>query len=45
VAGRTIVHVYNEQAPGDGFEPVTPSLEDVYFATLHRAGGKVQEAA
>jgi ABC-type multidrug transport system ATPase subunit len=45
VAGRTIVHAYDEQAPEDGFEPVAPSLEDVYFATLHRAGGNAQEAA
>ncbi|HEV7923423.1 MAG TPA: ABC transporter ATP-binding protein [Thermoanaerobaculia bacterium] len=45
VAGQTIVHVYNEQPPGEGFEAMTPSLEDVYFATLHRAGGKAQEAA
>jgi ABC-2 type transport system ATP-binding protein len=37
VAGRTVVHVYNESDPGDGFEPVSASLEDVYFSTLHHA--------
>jgi ABC-type multidrug transport system ATPase subunit len=33
-AGRTIVHVMADTAPGDGFEPVTGGLEDVYFSTL-----------
>jgi ABC-2 type transport system ATP-binding protein len=37
VAGRTVVHVYNESSPGEGFEPVSASLEDVYFSTLHHA--------
>jgi len=32
--GRTVVHVYSESAPGPGFEPVTPDLEDAYFATI-----------
>lgn len=34
LSGRTIVHVYSQQAPGDGFEPVEPDLEDVYFSTM-----------
>lgn len=33
-AGRTVVHVLDDSRPGDGFEPVEPSLEDLYFATL-----------
>jgi ABC-2 type transport system ATP-binding protein len=33
-AGRTILHVLAENAPGDGFEPVSGDLEDVYFSTL-----------
>ena len=37
VAGRTVVHVYSESSPGEGFEPVNASLEDVYFSTLHQA--------
>jgi ABC-2 type transport system ATP-binding protein len=37
VAGRTVVHVLSEQTPGPGFELVNGSLEDVYFATLHKA--------
>jgi ABC-2 type transport system ATP-binding protein len=35
VAGRPVVHVYSEQAPGDGFTPVDAGLEDVYFHTLN----------
>lgn len=33
-AGRTIVHVMADSDPGDGFEPITGGLEDVYFSTL-----------
>jgi ABC-2 type transport system ATP-binding protein len=34
LAGRTLVHVYGETAPGPGFEPAEPDLEDVYFSTM-----------
>ena len=34
LAGRTVVHVYGETAPGAGFEPVAPELEDVYFSAM-----------
>ncbi|HEU4556226.1 MAG TPA: ABC transporter ATP-binding protein [Longimicrobium sp.] len=34
LAGRTVVHVYNDTAPGPGFEPAEPDLEDVYFSTM-----------
>jgi ABC-2 type transport system ATP-binding protein len=34
LAGQTIAHVYAEQAPGVGFEPVEPDLKDVYFAVM-----------
>jgi ABC-2 type transport system ATP-binding protein len=37
VAGRTVIHVYSEMSPGETFEPVSASLEDVYFSTLHHA--------
>ena len=33
-AGRTVIHVLSDNRPGDGFEPVTGGLEDVYFSTL-----------
>ncbi|WP_276496244.1 ABC transporter ATP-binding protein [Pontibacter litorisediminis] len=34
LSGRTVVHIYSEEDPGNGFEPVTPDLEDVYFTTM-----------
>jgi ABC-type multidrug transport system ATPase subunit len=34
LAGRTIVHVHAESAPGPEFEPVEPELEDVYFSVM-----------
>jgi len=33
-AGRTIIHVMADTSPGEGFEPVSGGLEDVYFSTL-----------
>ncbi|RYZ49691.1 MAG: ABC transporter ATP-binding protein [Sphingobacteriales bacterium] len=33
-SGRTVVHTYNDEDPGDGFVLVAPDLEDVYFATM-----------
>jgi ABC-2 type transport system ATP-binding protein len=34
LAGRTVVRVYGEAAPGPGFEPAEPDLQDVYFSTM-----------
>lgn len=34
LAGQTVVHVYNEEDPGQGFSSVEPDLEDVYFSTM-----------
>jgi ABC-type multidrug transport system ATPase subunit len=34
VAGRTVVRISSETRPEYGFEPATPTLEDVYFLTL-----------
>ncbi|HMJ69040.1 MAG TPA: ABC transporter ATP-binding protein [Cyclobacteriaceae bacterium] len=34
LSGRTVVHIYSEQNPGNGFELVAPDLEDVYFTTM-----------
>lgn len=33
-AGQTQIHVLNDNQPDEGFEPLTPGLEDVYFSTL-----------
>ena len=35
LGGRTLVKVFAEDPPGDGFERAEPSLEDVYFAASH----------
>ncbi|HXE04991.1 MAG TPA: ABC transporter ATP-binding protein [Bryobacteraceae bacterium] len=44
-AGRTIAHVYCDSAPGPGFEPAKPDLEDVYFsAVAGRIGRRASEA-
>ena len=37
LAGRLMIRIYSEAPPGDGFEPVTPDLEDVYFTALRQA--------
>jgi len=34
LGGRMNVHVYSQETPGNGFEPVEPDLEDVYFSTM-----------
>ena len=34
LAGRTIVHVHAEEAPGPGYEPFEPDLKDVYFSVM-----------
>jgi ABC-2 type transport system ATP-binding protein len=33
-AGRTLLHVLQDEQPEAGFEPVVPDLEDLYFATI-----------
>ena len=34
LGGRTVVHVLSDGAPGAGFEPTEPDLEDVYFSAM-----------
>jgi len=34
IAGRTLIHVWSDNQPDAGFEPVAPDLEDLYFATV-----------
>jgi ABC-type multidrug transport system ATPase subunit len=36
-AGQTIIHVHSLVQPGNGFEGIEPTLEDVYFARIHAA--------
>jgi ABC-type multidrug transport system ATPase subunit len=34
LAGRTVIRVLADASPGDGFSPIEPTLEDVYFAAM-----------
>jgi ABC-2 type transport system ATP-binding protein len=43
LAGRTVVYVYSETAPGPGFEPSEPELADVYFSTMAGHIGRRRE--
>jgi ABC-type multidrug transport system ATPase subunit len=36
LAGRTVVRVHSATAPGAGFQPAEPDLEDVYFSAMAR---------
>lgn len=42
--GRSVIHVFGDSDPGDGFEPAEPTLEDVYFAVI-RGGADLGVAA
>ncbi|MBU8922796.1 MAG: ABC transporter ATP-binding protein [Bacteroidales bacterium] len=35
-AGKTYIHVYSDQSPGDEFEQSSADLRDVYFTTLRQ---------
>lgn len=34
LSGRTVVHIYSQEVPGNQFELVEPDLKDVYFTTM-----------
>ncbi len=34
LAGRTVVRVYSDTAPGPGFEPAEPDVKDIYFSAM-----------
>lgn len=42
--GKTQVHVFAAESPGDGFSPVEPDLEDVYFHAI-RSGERLAVTA
>ncbi len=42
-AGRTVVNVYSDTAPGPDFEPVEPDVKDVYFSTMAGHIGRRRE--
>ena len=35
VGGQPLIHVFSESNPGNGFEPIYPSLEDVFFSKIN----------
>jgi hypothetical protein len=43
LSARTIVHIYSQQDPGNGFVLVEPDLEDVYFSTIAGYHGTSQK--
>lgn len=48
LSGRTMVHIYSHEPPGEGFELVEPDLEDVYFSTMagyYGTRGKKEEVS
>jgi ABC-2 type transport system ATP-binding protein len=34
IAGKPLIHIYSDQNPGEGFQPVSPDLEDVFFTRI-----------
>ena len=42
-AGKSVLHVLSDTAPGDGFEVADADLEDVYFSTISQ--GRERAAA
>ncbi len=34
MAGRPTLHIYSTEDPNDGFEPIAPNLEDVFFSKI-----------
>jgi ABC-2 type transport system ATP-binding protein len=43
LAGRTLLRIHSDTAPGAGFEPAEPDLEDVYFSTMAGHIGRRRE--
>jgi ABC-2 type transport system ATP-binding protein len=43
LAGRTLVRVHSDAAPGPGFESAEPDLEDVYFSAMAGRIGRRRE--
>ena len=38
ISGKPRIHVFSDEAPGNGFTPTEPTLEDVFFAKI---GGQI----
>lgn len=35
IGGQPLIHVFSDTDPGNGFEPVKPNLEDVFFSKIN----------
>lgn len=35
VGGQPLIHIFSDTDPGNGFEPVKPNLEDVFFSKIN----------
>jgi ABC-type multidrug transport system ATPase subunit len=44
LTGRLLIHVYSEQHPENGFDAVTPDLQDVYFRAIKQHDAKKAQA-
>jgi ABC-type multidrug transport system ATPase subunit len=44
-AGKTVIHVMSNTLPEEGFEAVSPDLEDVYFGELRRQSPSPQSSS
>jgi ABC-type multidrug transport system ATPase subunit len=44
LAGRTMLRIYADGRPGEGFESVEPALEDVYFAAMREGRAPAVDA-
>jgi ABC-type multidrug transport system ATPase subunit len=42
--GHVLIHVEADASPGEGFEPVAPDLEDVYFSTITASQAQTEAA-
>lgn len=44
-AGKSLVHIYSDEAPDGSFEPIEPELQDVYFRAVRQQQAAAAEAA
>jgi ABC-2 type transport system ATP-binding protein len=45
VAGKPIIHIWSESDPGNGFRPVDPNLEDVFFSKIRMSNKSLNSVA
>jgi ABC-2 type transport system ATP-binding protein len=45
LAGKTMLNIYSDESPGNGFDLAEPGLEEVYFATIAGYNSKAKNNA